>query len=546
MRLPKENSRIVLALTVLLGFTLSVWPQTSPQERRSIPPAPDRRPDEGEGPFARLIIRGATLIDGTGAPPIGPVDIVIEGNRIREIRSVGYPRVPIREAGRPQGATREIDAQGMYVLPGFVDLHGHIGGAAQGTPAEYVYKLWMAHGITTVRDPGSGNGVDWTLRERERSAKNEIVAPRIFVYVRPGMGWDRGPITTPELAREYVRWAAAKGVDGFKLTAYDPEIMAALIDEAKKHGLGTAAHLAQTGVARMNALDAARLGLTTLEHWYGLPEALLADRTVQDFPPDYNYNDEQHRFGQAGRLWKQAAPPGSPKWNAVIEEMIRLGLVLDPTLSIYEASRDLMRAMRAEWHDTYTLPSLWEFYQPNREAHGSFFFYWTTQDEIEWKNNYRLWMAFVNEYKNRGGRVTTGSDSGFIFKLYGFDYIRELEMLQEAGFHPLEVIRSATLWGAEALFKPKGKPIEFGIIRPGMLADLIIVPENPLQNLKVLYGTGALRLNDDTRRVERVGGVKYTIKDGIIYDAKKLLADVARMVADAKRHQVPQANATSK
>jgi imidazolonepropionase-like amidohydrolase len=434
----------------------------------------------------------------------------------------------------------------MYVLPGFVDLHGHIGGAAQGTPAEYVYKLWMAHGITTVRDPGSGNGVDWTLRERERSAKNEIVAPRIFVYVRPGMGWDRGPITTPELAREYVRWAAAKGVDGFKLTAYDPEIMAALIDEAKKHGLGTAAHLAQTGVARMNALDAARLGLTTLEHWYGLPEALLADRTVQDFPPDYNYNDEQHRFGQAGRLWKQAAPPGSPKWNAVIEEMIRLGLVLDPTLSIYEASRDLMRAMRAEWHDTYTLPSLWEFYQPNREAHGSFFFYWTTQDEIEWKNNYRLWMAFVNEYKNRGGRVTTGSDSGFIFKLYGFDYIRELEMLQEAGFHPLEVIRSATLWGAEALFKPKGKPIEFGIIRPGMLADLIIVPENPLQNLKVLYGTGALRLNDDTRRVERVGGVKYTIKDGIIYDAKKLLADVARMVADAKRHQVPQANATSK
>jgi imidazolonepropionase-like amidohydrolase len=542
----QRRRRLIAGLIIAIwGTALSVLSQTAPQQRRGVPPAPDRRPDEGEGPFERLIIRGATLIDGTGAPPIGPVDIVIEGNRIKEVRSVGYPKVPIREAGRPQGATREIDAHGMYVLPGFVDLHGHIGGAAQGTPAEYVYKLWMAHGITTIRDPGSGNGVDWTLRERERSAKNQIVAPRIFVYVRPGMGWDRGPITTPELAREYVRWAAAKGVDGFKLTAYDPEIMAALIDEAKRHGLGTAAHLAQTGVARMNALDAARLGLTTLEHWYGLPEALLADRTIQDFPPDYNYNDEQHRFGQAGRLWKQAAPPGSPKWNAVMDELIRLGLVLDPTFTPYEASRDLMRAMRAEWHDTYTLPSLWEFYQPNREAHGSFFFYWTTQDEIEWKNNYRLWMAFVNEYKNRGGRVTTGSDSGFIFKLYGFDYIRELELLQEAGFHPLEVIRSATLWGAEALFKPTGKPIEFGVIRPGLLADLIIVEENPIQNLKVLYGTGALRLNDQTRKVERVGGVKYTIKDGIIYDAKKLLADVARMVAEAKRRQAPEANAAS-
>jgi len=542
----QRRRRLIAGLIIAIwGTALSVLSQTAPQQRGGVPPAPDRRPDEGEGPFERLIIRGATLIDGTGAPPIGPVDIVIEGNRIKEVRSVGYPKVPIREAGRPQGATREIDAHGMYVLPGFVDLHGHIGGAAQGTPAEYVYKLWMAHGITTIRDPGSGNGVDWTLRERERSAKNQIVAPRIFVYVRPGMGWDRGPITTPELAREYVRWAAAKGVDGFKLTAYDPEIMAALIDEAKRHGLGTAAHLAQTGVARMNALDAARLGLTTLEHWYGLPEALLADRTIQDFPPDYNYNDEQHRFGQAGRLWKQAAPPGSPKWNAVMDELIRLGLVLDPTFTPYEASRDLMRAMRAEWHDTYTLPSLWEFYQPNREAHGSFFFYWTTQDEIEWKNNYRLWMAFVNEYKNRGGRVTTGSDSGFIFKLYGFDYIRELELLQEAGFHPLEVIRSATLWGAEALFKPTGKPIEFGVIRPGLLADLIIVEENPIQNLKVLYGTGALRLNDQTRKVERVGGVKYTIKDGIIYDAKKLLADVARMVAEAKRRQAPEANAAS-
>ena len=61
-----------------------------------------------------------------------------------------------------------------------------------------------------------------------------------------------------------------------------------------------------------------------------------------------------------------------------------------------------------------------------------------------------LWMTFVNEYKNRGGRVTTGSDSGFIFQLYGFAYVRELELLREAGFHPLEVIRSATLNGAEA------------------------------------------------------------------------------------------------
>jgi imidazolonepropionase-like amidohydrolase len=141
-------------------------------------------------------------------------------------------------------------------------------------------------------------------------------------------------------------------------------------------------------------------------------------------------------------------------------------------------------------------------------------------------------MTFVNEYKNRGGRVTSGSDSGFIFQLYGFAYIRELELLREAGFHPLEVIRSATLFGAEAL----GMDKEIGSIEVGKKADLIIVEENPLANLKVLYGTGAIKLTEENE-VIRAGGVKYTIKDGIIYDAKKLLADVKKIVDDAKSEE---------
>ncbi len=526
----------------ILFFFLIILP-LSGSLYAQVPAAPDRRPNEGEGPFPRMIIRGATMIDGTGAPPQGPVDIVVEGNRIVAVTSVGFPKVRVSDANRPKGPAHEIDASGMYVMPGLIDMHGHIGGTPQGTPAEYVYKLWMAHGVTTVREPGSINGVEWTLRERARSAANQIVAPRLFVYVRPGADWNGGPINSPEAAREYVRWAAAKGADGIKILArgdpvFDPPIMAALLQQANASGLGSTAHLAQMGVARMNALDAARLGMRGMEHWYGLPEALFAERTVQDYPLDYNYNDESHRFGEAGRLWKQAASPGSDKWKAVMEELLRLHFTIDPTFTIYEASRDLMRAMRAEWHERYTLPSLWRFYQPSREAHGAYWFNWTTSDEVEWRNNYRLWMAFVNEYKNRGGRVTTGSDSGFIFKLYGFDYIRELELLQEAGFHPLEVIRSATLNGAESLYEPKGKPIELGIIRAGLLADLVIVPENPIANLKVLYGTGTIRLNDQTAAVERVGGVKWVIKDGIVYDAKRLLQDVARMVDEAKRSDI--------
>jgi hypothetical protein len=188
-----------------------------------------------------------------------------------------------------------------------------------------------------------------------------------------------------------------------------------------------------------------------------------------------------------------------------------------------------MRVRRAEWHEEYTLPSLWEFYQPSRKSHGAYWYYWTTEDEVEWRENFRLWMTFVNEYKNRGGRVTVGSDSGFIFKLYGFDTIREMELLREAGFSPLEVIRAATMKGAEAL----GQIQNLGTVEPGKLADLVVVEENPLQNLASLYGTGAIRLTAKNE-VVRVGGVKYTIKDGIVYDARKLLADVRRMVREAK------------
>ncbi len=479
----------------------------------------------GDGPFNQLIIRGVTLINGDGSPPRGPIDIVVENNTIRAIQVVGYPGVEIKNSNRPKlkPGGKELDASGMYLLPGFIDMHGHIGGIAQGAEPEYVFKLWMAHGITTVREP-SGRGVDFTLSLKQKSANNQIVAPRIFAYTGFGQGSSK-PISTAEQARAWVRENAKKGADGIKFFGAEPEIMKAALDENKKLGLRSACHHAQLSVARWNVLHSARAGLTTMEHWYGLPEALFNDKTVQHYPLNYNYQNEQHRFEEAGKLWEQAAVPYSEHWNNVMNELLALDFTLDPTFNIYEASRDLHRARRAEWHEEYTLPSLWKFYEPSKISHGSYWHYWGTEQEVAWKNNYKLWMTFVNEYKNRGGRVTVGSDSGFIYQLYGFSYVRELELLREAGFHPLEVIRAATLNGAEAL----GWDHKIGSVQVGKLADFVIVEVNPLENLKSLYGTGAIKLTE-TNQIVRVGGVKYTIKDGIIYDAKKLLSEVKAMV----------------
>lgn len=119
--------RRTLATLLLLGLAIQTAAARTPEFK--VPPAPAR--NEGDGPYSQLILRGATVINGTGAPAFGPADIVIEGNRIVEVMSVGAPGGAKEEPKRSKlkAGGREIDLRGHYVLPGLIDMHGHIGGS---------------------------------------------------------------------------------------------------------------------------------------------------------------------------------------------------------------------------------------------------------------------------------------------------------------------------------------------------------------------------------------------------------------------------------
>jgi cytosine/adenosine deaminase-related metal-dependent hydrolase len=465
-----------------------------------------------------LVIRNATIIDGAGTPAIGPADIVVKGNRIAEIVWLDPVSVANGRAKRPTAAT-EIDATGKYVLPGLINAHAHVQDSRGGIPQplDYELKIWLACGITTIREVGNDN-TQSVIDLRGRSERGEVASPRVLVYGR----FSNPPVPeTPEAARQRVRDLKKMGVDGIKLLLVDRDVMTAMEDEAHKLGLRVAHHV---GVEETNAWDDIKLGTTSIEHWYGIPDAALDDG-VQNFPASYNYNNEVDRFRYAGHLWREA---NQEKLLSVLDGMVSHNVAWVPTLDIYEASRDLQRAQNQPWFKDYLHPTLEEYFKPNPNNHGSYFLGWTSTDETFWKENYRIWMNALREFEKRGGTIGVGDDAGFIYQMYGFGLIRELELHQEAGFNPIKVIQHATSNNAKIL----GREADLGRVKVGYLADLIVVDGNPLENLKVLYPTGIDHIVNG--KEVHSGGVQWTIKDGIPYDAHALLADVKEMVRQAR------------
>ena len=477
----------------------------------------------------RLVIRNAMVIYGSAKPPYGPVDIVVQDGLID---SIGASPDPSAGASRP-GTDAVIDATGKYVMPGIINTHMHWHEERQPgmpQPIQYERNLYLAAGVTTAREVGGD--FERSKRWQADSDAHTIIAPRILVY--PVVS--KGRTGSPAEIRSWIRTIKQRGADGLKIIAVDRDQLEAIMSEAHALGLRTAAHI---GVEETNARDYAELGVDSIEHFYGVAEAAI--NGIQRFPPDMNYANEVHRFGRAGELFAQADPA---KLHAIIDLMVEKHVAWDPTFSIYEASRDLARAQNQPWFRDYLHPSMEEFFKSSVDNHGSYFFGWTSTEEARWKQQYRIWMDAVREFATKGGLVTTGDDAGYIYSLYGFGISRELELQEEAGFQPLEVIEHATWNGAKLL----GMSDRLGKVREGFSADLLVVNGNPLDNLKLLNPAGAdvMLLNgrpvsngaavgpNDRIQSAHGGGIEWTIKEGIPYHVPTLMREVREMVTRAR------------
>lgn len=473
----------------------------------------------------RLIIRDAVMVTGRGAPgtgraapPEGPVDIVIEKGRIVNIIPIDTVSIGSGETERVTGDL-VIDARGKTVLPGLFDLHAHIPPTnhAGEDALAYSFRLWLGHGVTTLRDAGSGAGLEELAEQRRLSEGHQVVAPRLRLHKRwPNTGRVHDKGHTPEEARRLVREYRDRGADGIKVShgpGHYPDVLAAIVDEAEK--LDMSGVMVDLKVSETDARVASSAGVVSIEHWYGVPDAALPG--TQSFPLDYNYLDELARFRNAGHLWQEAV--GHPQaLSDVIDEMIANGTAWVPTFSVYETNADFGRAVTLPWRERFAHPKILDRWRPRPDVHASYHSEWTTGDEVAWKENYRHWMTWVREFWSRGGLLGLGADSGYLQSLYGFALIRELELMQQAGIHPLDIVKIATTNSARVM----GLEDELCGIRFGCVADLIVVDGNPLENFKVLYG-GGLAYFGTPREGE--GGVIWTIKAGEVFDAQALLRE---------------------
>jgi imidazolonepropionase-like amidohydrolase len=379
-----------------------------------------------------VILEGATLIDGTGALPKPNTTIVIDGNRIVFVSNNTTDNFDLNFS-----AANSVNLTGKYIIPGLFDMHAHVASVLKDSynqsESEYALRMLLTHGITTIRNPGGPT--EQSVALRGNVSEGRIVGPQIITAgqllntPQIPVPFVEKQVKTEQDVRQEVRTQAAVGVDYVKLyVGLTPELVKAAIDEAHLNGIKVIGHLYLTSWT-----DAANLGIDALTHGVPVSPFLLSKENQQKF-----LEAGDHPFNNF--LWLDLVDLNGAEIKEMINALVENNIPVDPTLDIYEAM------IREEPQNNYLWPKVLQITK----------------------------MLYQN-----GVTILSGTDIPNFDLVPGASLHHELEILEEAGIPPLEVINIATSNGAMAL----GVEDDVGTIEPGKQADMIILSDNPLNDI---------------------------------------------------------------
>ena len=425
-----------------------------------------------------LVVKGGTLIDGTGRAPVQNAVIVIENGRFTAVGQNGQVK-------EPEGA-EVIDASGLTVLPGFIDGHAHL--------EDFHGELYLHLGITTVTTIQIFQDGPWTSAQKRGTALGKIKGPRIWMSGRaiggsrvmtdaPDGRTDRGNIivTTPEAARVAVRRKHEIGVEVIKLNEFLPlDLVKVVVDEAHKLGLPVTAH-------SMDCIGTAKAGVNAIEHIWAVGTSSIL------YPP----SREQLHTDRLGGLIDQEIVNSyyqTENFGPIIDAMVENDVAWTPTIAKWlrplSPNADRFRAREDEIlaNPKHALPASVRAVTYN--AYDKLNKRYTPAQRDRARIGYDKANEFIRRFHEAGGRLKEGSDPprGMAALLMH----EALVMDVEAGVPPMAVLQAATLNVAKTFKQDK----DFGSVEPGKVADLSIIEGDPLkdmwatQNVKMVVKDG--------------------------------------------------------
>ena len=409
-----------------------------------------------------VILRGATVIDGTGSAPKPHTIVIVNGNRIVNV----LPDDSKYHDHYSNHNLNILNLSGKYIIPGLFDMHAHIAGVLKNSynqsKSENMLNMLLANGITTIRNPGGPTEQSVALKEKVTTGKikgpNIFTAGRLINDPRIPIPFVEKQVKTQEDVRQEVRLQAATGVDYIKLyVGLIPNLVRAAIDEAHHNGVKVIGHLYLTSWT-----EAANLGIDALTHGVPVSPYLLPKDKQRVFIENGLGPFDHFLWLNLANLSSNRSSNGSTEINEMIKSLVTHRVPIDPTLDIYEAM--------------------------------------LKDDE----NNQYLWPKVLRLTKmmyDNGVELLSGTDIPNFGLVPGESLHHELELLVEAGISPLDVIKIATRNGADVL----GILNKVGTIENGKEADMVVLAANPIDNIS------------NIKKIEAI------INDGKIVDREKIL-----------------------